>query len=86
MVEHLHRGLSLNEREQPSVSRLDQLPVGPRRHERGVLPAQVICLYHNIDQVPDLSQGPFPEGALELKEVNLEDIEETVYSYQGVCE
>lgn len=27
-----------------------------------------------------------PEGALELKEVNLDDIEQTVYSYQGVCE
>ena len=26
------------------------------------------------------------EGALELKEVNLEDIEKTVYSYQGVCQ
>lgn len=27
-----------------------------------------------------------PEGALELKEVNLDEIEQTVYSYQGVCE
>ncbi|MBA3045484.1 MAG: 4Fe-4S binding protein [Candidatus Thermoplasmatota archaeon] len=27
-----------------------------------------------------------PEGALELKEVDLAEIEETVYSYQGVCE
>jgi len=27
-----------------------------------------------------------PEGALELKEVNLADLEETVYSYQGDCQ
>ena len=26
-----------------------------------------------------------PEGALELVEIELDEIEETVYSYQGVC-
>lgn len=27
-----------------------------------------------------------PEGALELKEIDLADVERTVYAYQGVCE